>query len=139
MSRDFGEGTFGSGVYGALRAAAENPAGVGFEEIAARRAFPRSQALLAAAVFEVVASAVEVGWHGSSLSESGAFAVVRRGGPFEELVGEVLRVATETDAVFVVALESADVTEDLSLARRPFFELGRLSAESIRAEVGIVT
>jgi hypothetical protein len=136
VTRSYGEGTYGSGTYGGVAPAVPPEAGI--EEIDARRAFPEAQRLLGGLVFERVASRASVGWHGGSTSEQGSFAVVRRGGPYVDLVGEVLRVAAGGRESFVVVLESADVTEDLSLARRPFLNLAYLSTEILEAEVGIV-
>lgn len=135
MPETYGAGTYGSGIYGA---AAPSPAPAGVEEIDARRAFPEAQRLLGGPLLSLVSTSVEVGWYGGVTSESGSFAVVRRGGPYVDLVGEILRVVAGGRESFVVVLESADVVEDLSLARRPFLNLASLATEILPAEVGIV-
>jgi hypothetical protein len=104
-----------------------------------RRAFPEAQALLAGPVSRQVTAAAVIGWHDTTAhGETGAVAVVRRGGPYEDLVGEVLRVETSYAAAYVYCAARADVVEDLSLARRAMLSVAPLAEENISASIGIV-
>ena len=100
-----------------------------------RRAFPEAQRLLAGAPADV-GRVLEVGWHHTDTNpETGAAAVVRRGGPLEDWLGSVLLVrrmgGTGADLVvaqaFVYVVGVADVVADLSLARRAFFAISPLA------------
>jgi PKD repeat protein len=78
-----------------------------------------------------------VGWHGTNFNPyRGAYAVARTGGPFEEFVGERLRLTYYRDpavprSVIVYVVDEAQPIEDLSLARRAFLALAPLSATEI--------
>lgn len=99
------------------------------------RAFPEAQALLASTPSEILGSLV-VGWHDTVLSRwTGAAAVVRRGGPLEERVGEIIRVSTDFGSAVVYVVGTADVERDLSLARRAFLAVCPLAEEEILMSV----
>lgn len=103
-----------------------------------RRAFPEAQALLRGVPLAGLRF-VEVGWHDATTHpEVGSIAVVRTGGPLEDLVGEVLRVTRSGREVFVYCYGGAGVPTDLSLARRPFMALDHLARESSRCGVEAV-
>lgn len=105
-----------------------------------RRGFPEAQRLFASGLERRVGSLIDVGWYGTEVHpESGAFALVRIGGPLEDLVGEVVRVArpdTEREA-YVYVLGARDVPEDLVLFRRAFAELGGLYLERLSCLVEV--
>lgn len=104
-----------------------------------RRAFPEAQRLLEGPPSRVVAAAAAVGWHGTSADpETGAAAVVRSGGPYEDLIGEVLRVSTALTGAYVYVVGRADVVTDLSLARRAFLAVAPLAEESVTMAVEVV-
>ena len=116
----------------------EGTALAGHELLASRRAFPEAQHLLAGAAQERLIDLVAFGWHGTDVSdESGAVAVARLGGPYEELVGEILRVVAGARSVYVYCWETAEVPTDLSLTRRAFAALGGLYLETLDAYVEI--
>lgn len=87
------------------------------------------------------AQTVGVEWHGTLLDDrEGAFAIVRQGGPLEQLVGERLRVALSDREVFVVIVGSSDeLDEDVSLARRAWLALANLSEDRADVLVEVVT
>jgi hypothetical protein len=113
---------------------------VGLELESSRRAFPESQRLLGAPVERRLEGTVDLGWHGTETSdESGAVAVARLGGPYEEvLVGEVLRFSTGVRECYVYCWETADIPWDLSVSRRAFAALGGLFHESLVVTVEVV-
>lgn len=84
------------------------------------------------------ASLGEVAWHGTRLdSERGAFAVAQRGGRFDALVGERVRVSLgqPTRAVYLYVHDVADIEHDLSLPRRAFQELAELAVDWVEATI----
>lgn len=79
-----------------------------------------------------------IGWHGSKFDpEYGSFAIVRSGGPFAEMVGKRMWVATRDRrrAVYAFVHTEADIFEDVSLHRRLFEALAPLAAEEVRGFV----
>lgn len=82
-----------------------------------------------------------VGWHGTGLDpERGAFAVVRRGGPFDSLVGERLRIRAggpSGQTVYVYVHDTSDVlaAHDISIPRRAFATLDLLGFDDVVATV----
>lgn len=106
--------------------------------LAARRAFPMSQALLAGEPLREL-GVVDVGWHDTNTHpETGAFAVVAIGAEFGELRGEILRVSAGDRVAFVYVVAERAVPAPISLARRAFLHLGLLSTERLSALVNIV-
>ncbi|MCA1571259.1 MAG: hypothetical protein LC798_13250 [Chloroflexi bacterium] len=103
------------------------------EVLWARRAFPMAQELLVGVAHRMVSSSLETGWHDTRAHpERGAFAVVQRGSEYEELLGEVLIVTYgERTPVYVYCANTADVPRPLSLYRRAYLGLTRLSREPI--------
>ena len=88
-----------------------------------------------------------VGWHGSGTDvEKGANAIVRTGGPLEDLVGERLkvtrRIGTLERATYVYCHDEADfpdeVADDLSLSRRAFRDLGALWHDDLVVTVEVL-
>lgn len=109
------------------------------EILIGRRAFPMAQTLLAGVAVRRLAGRVDVGWYGTETHpEVGAFAVVRDGFGFDDLIGEVLRVTAARRSVFVYVVGARGVPTDIALSRRAFFGLGRLSHESLPAIVEVV-
>lgn len=104
-----------------------------------RRAFPVAQSLLSGGVVRIASPAAPVGWFGTTVfAETGSVAVVRAGGPLEELVGEIVAVSYGGRSVYAyVAISTALLEEDvdLSLSRRTFLALAPLYAERL---VGVV-
>lgn len=109
------------------------------EVLAARRAFPKAQELLAGGARRRISSLVEVGWHDiAAHPERGAFALVRRTGPYEELVGEILMLTYEDrPTIFVYCVNTADVPQDITVYRRAFIALARPARTSIPCTVEV--
>lgn len=108
------------------------------EVLWARRAWGKSQALLDGSALRNYGP-VAVGWHEATTHhEVGAFAVVRTGGPWDELIGEILRLTYANRSVFVYCFGGANVPTDLSLSRPAFLRLALLSNESVNAIVEVV-
>jgi hypothetical protein len=82
-----------------------------------------------------------VAWHGTRVNaERGAFAVAQRGGVFDALVGERVRV-THGDpprSVYVYIGDIAEIDQDLSLSRRAFKALEQLGLDEITATVQVM-
>jgi hypothetical protein len=116
---------------------------VELEILQGRRAFPETQALWLVTSVERVPRRVDVGWHDAydldqaAVRETGAFAVVRDGGPYEDLVGEFLIVTVVRRRAVVYCLGRADVPADLSLTRRAFLAVGQLYQSRVEADVVI--
>lgn len=111
------------------------------ELMAARRAFPKAQQLLAGVPESRLGRRVDVGWHGTEADpETGACAVVRTGAGFDALIGQVVRLETlQGRSVFAYVLGARDVPADISVTRRTFFPaLGVLSRESLSCAVEVV-
>lgn len=80
-----------------------------------------------------------VGWHDSSVNpESGSFALVQTGAGLDDLIGEIIRVQFYTREVFAYVLDSADVPAQVSITRRLFLALNRLTIVSLQANVAPV-
>jgi hypothetical protein len=108
------------------------------EILAARRAFGVAQSLLAGGPVEAPV-ALTVGWHDSSVnSESGSFAVVQSNAGLDDLVGEVVQVTFYNRSLFAYVLEDADVPTQLSITRRLFLALNRLTVVSLQCSVAPV-
>jgi len=104
----------------------------------ARLPFPGAQAALAGPSERRVAVPVPVAWHSTEAHpERGCFAVLRRGGPYEDLLGQTLLLAHRQRAVYVYAVNLGDVTADISISRRSFLALARLSHSSINCRVEV--
>jgi hypothetical protein len=63
---------------------------------------------------------------------------VRLGGPYDRLIGEVLRFGANDRTVFAYVLGAAAVPTDIALARRPFLALGLLAIEALDCTVEVV-
>lgn len=111
------------------------------EVAAGRRAFPQAQELLAGSPLGNTVL-LQVGWHDTGLhEETGAFALVRDGAGLDDLIGEIVRVSYLDRHVFVYVLQAVplpDVTPDVTLVRRAFMAIGRLSLEVVTAAVVVV-
>ena len=135
----FGTGTFGSGTFGDPTPDATPTAeAVADLQLVSQRAFPDAQRLLSGPVLEEY-GVISVDWYDSSAYPlGGAVAVARRGGPHEELVGEVIRVDHGERRIFVFVDGRADVPADLSLSRRAFLAIDNLARESLPVVVSVV-
>jgi hypothetical protein len=108
----------------------------------ARYAFANAQDLLEAGTLAEDSATGVVAWHGTTIDpERGSFCLARRGGPFEDLVGERLRITRRDRSVVcychdLVELDEED--EDLSLTRRAFAALAPLSTELLEAKVEVL-
>lgn len=105
-----------------------------------RRAFPMAQQLLAGVPIRVLPERVQVGWYDSQVDpESGAFAVVQRGGEFDDLMGKRLRILTEDGAeVFVYVLGARSIPTPIAVWRRVFLALALLSTDELSCTVEVV-
>lgn len=104
-----------------------------------RRAFGETQTLFGGAVFQRVGDFVDLGWYDTEVyPEAGSFAVVRAGGVYADLVGEVLKVSNGSREVFVYCAGTADVPQDLALYRRAFLHLAVLAREKLTCVVEVV-
>jgi hypothetical protein len=110
------------------------------EELAAR-GWHSSQLALRGNIESASDRTVTAEWHGTSLDERrGAFALVREGGPLEELVGERVRVTRRSREAYVYIVGSTDdMDEDLSLTRRAWMALADAAEESIDLRLQVVT
>lgn len=103
-----------------------------------RRAFPKAQELLAGVPLRQLPSRVDVTWHGTETDEeTGSFAVVSLDGD-PDLIGEVLRVSSGGRSVYVYVLGARAIEAPLSLTRRAFLSIARLSRESVPALVEVI-
>jgi hypothetical protein len=108
-----------------------------------RRALSVSQAAWDGPAISTAAASAEVVWHGSDAHrETGAIALVPLEGELSDLVGNIVRVTRiegfRRRSVCVFVFDTVDMEGDLSLARRPFMELGLLANESIECLVEVV-
>lgn len=108
-----------------------------------RRAFPEAQRLWEGPSLRRAAVGASLGWHdGDFHPETGAVALVQRGGAYEELVGDVLRLTrrmgTGDRTALVYVVETADREVDLSIARRTFMALGHLADEQLVVDLDVV-
>jgi len=108
-----------------------------------RRALYVSQAAWDGPAISTAASAAEIVWHGSDAhKETGAMALAPLDGALSDLVGNIVRVTRiegfRRRSVCVFVFATVDMEADLSLARRPFMELGLLANESIECLVEVV-
>lgn len=108
--------------------------------MAARRSFATAQGLLAGGpVSGLPARLLEVGWHDSSVdAEDGSCAVVQTGAGLDDLVGEVVGVTFGGVTVYAYVLTTADVPVVVSVTRRVFAALYRLTPASLLASVAVV-
>lgn len=82
---------------------------------------------------------VECGWHGTNTRpERGAVAVADRAGPLAGMVGERVRVACGTAAVYALVVGDAEIAEDISLSREAFVEIGGLWEDSLDVVVEVM-
>jgi hypothetical protein len=119
------------------------PAGMD-EMLYATLPFPEAQAQLGAPGVDVTNITASCGWHGTSFDPwRGSFAIVARDGPLAEMVGERLAVtrrdlATPRTVYVYVHSDSDDLTEDVSLTRRAFMELGDPALDNISVVCDVV-
>lgn len=110
----------------------------GLEIPTARRAFSAAQPRLAGAPISPEQT-LSIGWHDTSVNlETGSFAVVQLNAGLDDLIGEIVRVRFAGRSVFAYVLDSADVPVQLSLTRRLFAALNRLTLEELRGKVAPV-
>lgn len=103
---------------------------------AGRRAFAKAQSLLSGGPIQP-SVALNVGWHDTSVNpERGSFAVVANA--HQDLVGEIVQVAFSGRTVYAYVLTTADVPVDLSVTRRLFLALNRLTLVSLPCQVSPV-
>jgi hypothetical protein len=108
-----------------------------------RRALYVSQAVWDGPAISTAAASAEIVWHGSEAhKETGAIALVPLEGDLSDLVGNVVRVTRiegfRRRSVCAYVYARVDMEGDLSLARRPFMQLGLLANESIECLVEVV-
>lgn len=105
-----------------------------------RRAYPRSQELLAGPPDRIVTASTPVGWYGTDVHpETGAVALVRSGSELAELIGEVIRLRSPSgEAYALVVSGSSDLTADLCVARRCFLDLAPLADRVVDMEVAVI-
>jgi hypothetical protein len=113
------------------------------EIIDARQGFPDAQAALAGARLEQLTSLYGCGWYGSATSrERGSFALVNRGGPLEDLVGDRVRLTEYAGGrsviVYVIASENA-LDYDIHLTRRAYAAVSLLAVDRIDVFVETLT
>jgi hypothetical protein len=112
--------------------------GVEIEILVGRRAFRAAQQLFAGAPLSTPQS-LDVGWHDSSVNpETGSFAVVQTGAGLDDLIGEIVQVRYYSRQVFAYVLEDADVPTPISITRRLFLALYRLTVVSLPVKVAPV-
>lgn len=106
-----------------------------------RRAFAQAQALLGGVSEPRFSDFIEIGWYDTDVHpESGSFAVVRQGGPYTDLVGEVLAIKRGTrPTVFAYCVGARAVPNDLALQRRAFLAVAGLATETVDVVVEVVT
>lgn len=110
------------------------------EVLASLRAFATAQRLLAGVPEVRLSGVVPVGWHGTEVEEL-PVALVRRGGLYEELVGEIVRVSRGARTpifAYVYGARTLPVAVELSLPRRWFLAIGLLALESADCIVEVV-
>lgn len=109
------------------------------EVLWARRAFPKAQQLLAGVAHRQVGVRIPACWHeGRAHPERGSFAVVQRGHAYEELLGEILIVTYRRQPpIYVYCVNTADVPQPISLYRRAYIELSRLSRDAIDCKIEV--
>lgn len=108
------------------------------EIVTGRRSFIAAQALFSGGPVGK-SQKLSVGWHDTSVNpETGSFAVVQATAGLDDLVGEIIRVTNNRREVFVYVLDTADVPVQVSLARRAFVALYRLTVEALPADVVVV-
>lgn len=107
---------------------------------AGRRAFAVAQALLAGGPIGGSGSQqLTVGWHDSSVNaENGSFAVVAQNAGLDDLVGEIVSIDYFGRVIFAYVLTTADVPVQVSVTRRLFLALNRLTLTSLTAAVAPV-
>lgn len=110
------------------------------EILDARRAFATAQQLLAGGLDRRLPDTIAVGWYDTTVSpETGSFALVRRGGPYEDLIGDILRVSANDRSAFVYVLDAAGLPTDIAIARRAFLALARLATETLDCIVEVIS
>lgn len=108
------------------------------EELAAY-GWNTAQKMLAGPVTGAPLAAATAEWHHTTLDpHEGAFALVRSGGPLEELVGDVIRVSHGGRSLYAYVVDATDdLDADLSLARRAFLALDDLSLDEVSVTVEV--
>jgi hypothetical protein len=111
----------------------------------ARLPFDRAQAALDTAKTDPASlRAANLSWHGDLTDpERGSFALVNRGGPLDDLVGDRVQiiVGRGTDVqrrVVAYCHADADLISDISVTRRLFLALGILGDEQPTVEVEVL-
>lgn len=110
------------------------------EIIIGRRAWSKSQELLAAPPTAVVPRVVQCAWYGTNVhTERGAFALVRSDSDLINLVGDILKIIYGKRTIYVYCLgSSSDLIYDFGLTRRGFAALDLLSKEYINVTLETV-
>ncbi|MET0604180.1 MAG: hypothetical protein ABW167_19505 [Baekduia sp.] len=112
------------------------------EILQARQGFPDAQASLDGARLSLLDGLYGLGWYGSSLSrERGSFALVNRGGPLEDLVGDRLRLTDPQTgrSVVVYAFASEGLDHDIHVTRRAYAAVSLLAVDRIDVTVEVLT
>lgn len=107
-----------------------------------RKGFPDAQSALAGARLELRAGLPNCGWYGTSIStERGSFALVNRGGPLEDLVGDRLRITEPNSGrqVIVYCFATEQLDYDIHLTRRAYAALSLLAVDRIAVQVEVLT
>lgn len=108
-----------------------------------RRAFPETQELFSQVGDHRLDNFVEVGWYGTEAHpESGSFALVREGGPLEELVGEILGITRDVSAdplpTYCYVIGALPIVDDLQVFRRVFVNFAPLWRDTVRCVVEVI-
>jgi hypothetical protein len=84
--------------------------------------------------------AVTVGWHGTRTDPAtGSYAVVREGGPLEDLIGERVKITLGARSTCVYVRDALAISEDISLTRRGFMALSDPAATYLSALLEVLT
>lgn len=109
------------------------------EILAARQGFPDAQIDLAGTAILRRPGLPTCGWYGTKVSvERGSFALVNRGGPLEDLIGDRLKLTYKGRCVFVYCFGSEELLYDIHITRRTFAALELLAVERIDVIVEVV-
>lgn len=110
------------------------------EIMAARRSFAMAQQLLAGGPISGLPSQkLTVGWHGSSVnSESGSFALIDQSSGLDDLIGEVVSIAYAGATIYAYVLTAADLPAQMTVTRRLYLAMNRLTIPSITCDVQAV-
>jgi hypothetical protein len=109
------------------------------EILAARQGYTDAQEDLFGTPIERRPGLPSCGWYGTSVSaERGSFALVNRGGPLEDLIGDRLKLTYGDCSTFVYVFGSDDLDYDIHITRRAFAALELLAVERIDLIVEVV-